>query len=913
MSLRREVAKLGALFRRRKPVDDLAEEIRSHLEMEEQENLESGMPPDEAHYAALRRFGNVALAQERSREMWGWNSVETLWQDLRFGLRQLRRSPGFTAVAVVTLALGIGANTAIFTLINAVLLQSLPVKDPGQLMLFYDGVTTGTSSTDMGIPNDIYSYPAWEYFRDHDESFESLCAFRQESDRLSMQMGGSSETQQKEQVRGHLVSGSYFTVLGVRATAGRLLTAQDDMPTAPPGAVISYEFWRRRFNLDRSVIGKTLDLNGTVFTIVGATPKEFFGERIDRPPDFWLPLSRQPQVLQRESWLASQNVYWLNLMGRLKSGVTMESAQATLNTQLHQFYTAQAGSRLTPERQRQIQSAQILLKRGARGISILRFVYSQPLHILMAVVALVLLIACANVATLMLARASARRHELFVRLALGAGRSRLVRQLLTGSVLLALCGAVAGAVLAGWGVHLLVAMIPPASAVKVKPDLLVLGFTLAVSVLTGVLFGLIPALSSSKVGLTGSPAARSSASRGGSTFKPAYTLVVLQVALSSLLLVGAALLTHSLLDLERQDLGFNSENLLLVRTGFQLTGVPPAELLPLYRQIQERLNSLPGVSSASMARFSPISGSSSSGNFSLEGYATSPGKVLVVFGLPVGPGFFATLGIPMLLGRPIGPQDTPASPLVAVVNQTFVQEYLPNRNPIGRRMRLGAPFKAPGAEIIGVVADSKYYNLREKPKPMAFFSLWQAGADKHLDAYAGELMIRTSQDPSGAVAEVRRALTEIDSRLPILGVQTLHEQIYESLHQERMITKSCGFFGFLALLLACIGLYGTMAYSVARRTNEIGIRMALGAQRSRILWLFLRDSVVLVVLGLTLGLPLAMGATRWIRSFLFGLPSVNWVAISGTIVVMVVVSAGAAYLPARRATKVDPMVALRHE
>jgi len=593
--------------------------------------------------------------------------------------------------------------------------------------------------------------------------------------------------------------------------------------------------------------------------------------------------------------------------------VTLEQAQATLNTQLHQYYTMQAGSRITPERQRQIQKAQIQLKPGARGISRLRFNYSEPLHVLMAVVGLVLLIACANVATLMLARASTRRQELFVRLALGAARSRLIRQLLTESILLALFGAVAGVVLALWGVHALVSMLPVSSVVKVNPDWLVLGFTLVISVLTGVLFGLIPALRSSETGLRGGTMARSSAPSGGSTFKPAYTLVVMQIALSSVLLVGAALLTHSLLDLERQNLGFNSENVLLVKTGFRLAEIPPAELVPLYRQIQERLNSLPGVVSASMARFSPISGSVSKGNFSLEGYEPPVGKEMSAFGLPVSPGFFQTMGIPLILGRSFGPQDTPASPLVVVVSQTFVQEYLPNQNPIGRRMCFGAPFKAPGAEIVGVVADSRYYNIREKPEPMVFSSLWQAGADKHFDAYAGELMIRTSCDPSGVIAEVRRVLSETDSRLPILGVQTLREQVYESLHEERMITRSCSFFGLLALLLACVGLYGTMAYSVARRTNEIGIRMALGARRSHVLWMFLRDSVALVFMGLIFGLPLAVGATRWIKSFLYGIPSIDWVAISGTIALLIAVSALAACLPARRATMVDPMVALRYE
>jgi predicted permease len=573
----------------------------------------------------------------------------------------------------------------------------------------------------------------------------------------------------------------------------------------------------------------------------------------------------------------------------------------------------QAGSRITPEQQRQIQGVHIQLRPGGRGISVLRFVYSEPLHVLMAVVVLVLLIACANVATLMLGRASARRSELFVRSALGAGRSRLVRQLLTESTLLALFGAVAGAALAWLGVHLLVATLPLASIVKTKPDLPVLAFTLAISVLTGVLFGLIPAVRSSKMGLAGGPSATLAGSMGRSTLKPTYTLVALQVALSSVLLVGAALLTHSLLDLEHQDLGFNSDNVLLVRAGFQFAGVPQAQLLPLYQQIQVRLNALPGVTAASMARFSPVSGNISYSNFSLEGYEPPAGKEIDVYELPVGPRFFETLGIPILLGRPIGPQDTPTSPLVAMVNQTFTHEYLSGQNPIGHHISIGAPFKAPGAEIIGVVADSKYYNLREKPKPMAFFPLWQAGADKHVDPNAGVLIIRVSREPSGAIAAVRRALAEIDSGLPIEGVQTLHEQIYESIDQERMVTRSCSFFGLLALTLACIGLYGTMTYFVARKTKEIGIRMALGAPRSRILWMFLRDSVALVVLGLAVGLPLAMGATRWIRSLLFGLPAIDWMAIGGTVGLMVAVSAVAAYLPARRATKVDPMVALRYE
>jgi len=809
---------------------------------------------------------------------------------------------------VISLGLGVGANTAIFTLINAVMLQNLPVQDPGRLVLFYDGINDGVYSGD-GFPGDIFSYASWEYFRDHNESFQGLCAFRQSSDRLVMHLVGSTDSGPKEQAEGHLVSGSYFQVLGVWAAAGRMLTPEDDALAAPPVTVISYKFWHDRLHLERSAIGKVAVLNGTAFTIVGVAEREFFGERVQRPPDFWLPLTRQAEVLQRESWLAKRDVYWLNLMGRLKPGVTMQRAQATLNTQLHQFYAAQAGAHLSPKQQRRIHEAHVELKPGGRGISWLRVFYSEPLHVLMAVVALVLLIACANVATLVLARASARQQELFARLALGASRSRLIRQLLTESVLLALFGGVAGVAFAWGSVKFLASMVGVSSVVKVTPDVLVLCFTLGVSILTGISFGLVPALRFSAMGWKLGSAVRSP-DFGMSRFNPAHALVVLQVALSSVLLIEAGLFTHSLLGLEHQDLGFSRDNLLLVRTDPRLAGYQPTELYALYRQFQDRLNVLPGVLSASIARYSPLSGNSSSSNFSIEGYIPPTGKELTVFSVEVGPQFFETLRIPLMLGRPIGPRDTPGAPEVAVVSESFVREFLPNQNPIGRHFCLGAPFKAPGAEIVGVAADSKYYKMSEKPKPMAFFSLWQEGGR---DAYAGQLLVRTAGDPSGAANAVRRAIHEIDSRLPILDVTTLREQAYESLRQERMITRLCSFFGLLALLLASVGLCVTMSYSVVRRTNEIGIRMALGAQHPLLLWMILRESVVLVTVGLAFGLPLAMGATRWIKSFLFGVPPVDPAGIGAAVFLLAAVSTLAGFLPARRATKVDPMTALRHE
>ncbi len=577
---------------------------------------------------------------------------------------------------MITLALGIGANTTIFTLINAVMLQTLPVKDPVQLVLFYDGDHAHVYSGN-DFNREALSFPSWEYFRDHNESFESVCAFRESSDGVVMHMVGSPDSGPSEQASGHLVSGSYFAVLGVQAAAGRLLTPQDDAPAGSPAAAMSYNFWRRRFNLDRSLIGKAVDLNGTSYTIVGVAPPEFFGERVEMPPDFWLPLSHQPQVMRRESWLNRKDVCWLNLMGRLKPGVTIERAQTTLNTQLHQFLTAQAGTRISPEQQRRIEQAHIALEPGARGISSVRLRYSEPLHILMAIVGMVLLIACANVATLLLARASVRRQELFVRLAVGAARARLMRQLLTESILLALFGAALGIILASWSVPLFTSMLRMSSVIPVRPNLFVLCFTVAISIVTGLLFGLVPALRASDMEIKTGSIAGLSAFRDRSLFKPARALVVLQVGLSLPLLVAAALLTHSLLDLERQDLGFNRERLLLVSTDPRLAGYQPAELFPLYRRIYDRLNSLPGVASASIAGYSPVSGSSSSGNFSIEGYTRPAGQEMDVHYVAVGPKFFETLGIPLLVGRSIGPQDTATSPLAAVISESIAQEYFP--------------------------------------------------------------------------------------------------------------------------------------------------------------------------------------------------------------------------------------------
>ncbi len=855
---------------------------------------------------AAGSLGNMALVQDGMREASTVAWLEDMPRDIRFGLRQLAKTPALVAVAVLSLALGIGANTAIFTLINAVMLQSLPVRDPARLVLFYDGIGTGVYSGNH-FQSDEFSFPFWQYLQTHDDAFESLSAFRQSNDTVILHIADSNDTGPSEQAKVHLVSGNYFDVLGVRAAAGRVLTPSDDSLSVPRVAILSYPFWRDRFRLDPAILGHRVVLNGTAFAIVGVADRQFFGERIQTAPDFWLPLSAEPQILQSESkpLLSARDVYWLNFIGRLKPGVTLARAQSAANLRLHQFYLGQAGTRPSPDVGRQAAGTRIQLKPGGAGISGLRYLYSEPLHILMAVVAVVLLIACANIATLLLARALARRREFLVRLALGASRARLLRQVLTESILLSVLGGLAGGGFAWWAVKLLVLLLHVNPVVRVRPDPIVLGFTLVLSVLTGILFGIFPALKFSR--LEPRPGSVPKPAASNWRFNSAQVLIALQVALSLILLLGAGLLAHSLLALERQNIGFRRDNILVIRTDAGLAGYQQSELFPLYRNLGDRLSQLPGVVSVSIGRFTPESGHSSSGNFSLEGYTESPGKELNVYDVPVAPRFFETLGIPLLLGRTIASSDTPASAAVAVVNQTFVERYLPHQNPLGQHISHGAPFNAPGAEIVGVVADSKYYDLREKPEPMVYYPLSQ----KPVDGF--EAILRTAAAPAGVAGEVRQALKQVSSKLPILEVTTLDHQIENSLGQQKMITMLSSIFGLLALLLACIGVYGTLAYAVAGRTTEIGIRMAIGAQRHNVVWVIMRDSLLLIAIGLAAGLPLALGAARWLKSFLFGVREIDPLAIAAAILLIVALALLAGYLPARRAARIDPMRALRHE
>ncbi len=839
--------------------------------------------------------------------------MEETWQDVRFGVRMLRKNAAFALIVVAILTLGIGANTAIFTLVNAVVLKPLPVANPEELVLFSDSPSEGTS---LGDPVTgkwrLFSYSAYRYFREHNDSFQELAAFRSGEARLSVRLEGEQSGEGATRAQGHLVSGNYFAVMGAKAALGRTLTAEDDAAAAGPAAVASYGYWRDKLASDASVIGRSVVLNGTAFTIVGVMGPEFFGARVRRSPDFWLPLAFQPQVEMQESYLGNDRAYWLNIIGRLKPGVRISEARASIDVQLQQFLTNQAGAQISDERRQGIQASYVELTEGSRGISGLRFYYSETLNMLMVIVALILLIACANVGNLLLSRSFARQREILIRLALGANRARLIRQLLTESVLLSALGGVFGVLFAQWGARALVKLVAPTAPLDIKADAMVLGFTALVALLAGILFGLAPALRASRVDLTSGLKDKSAGSGGGRLrFGLATTLVVSQVALSLVLLVGAGLFARSLLKLERQDLGFNQNNVLLVDIDPRLAGYKPAGLNNLYQQLLDRLAVVPGVQSVSLASYSPLSGNSRTSNISIEGYTPSGDEDMIISHMLVGPRYSETLGLPLLVGREIGPQDTPASRKVAVVNEAFAESFFPGQNPIGRRFGFGDDSKKSGdIEIVGLVRDAKYQSAREKPTRMAYLAILQ---EQNASAYMSNLELRTAGDPLLLAGEVRAAVAQVDDKLPIISVTSLGKQLDQSLAQDRLMAQLVSFFGALALVLASVGLYGVMAHAVGRRTSEIGIRMALGAERSSILWMVLREAMFQVAVGVAIGIPAALAAGRFVSSMLYGVEATDPLSILVATAVMLVTALVAGYIPAYQATKVDPMVALRYE
>ena len=888
------------------------EETRFHVDELIDELVRGGMPAAEARREARRRFGNPRALRERTRDADVHRWLSDGAQDLRFAVRTLLKSPGFTLVAIVTLALGIGATTAIFTLFDALLLRPLPVAEPSRLVLFSDEAGEGTSSGSPPTGRWIeFSNEVYRHLRDDVSlGFSSIAAVRSGETAILVRRPDAPAAQ-PQRAQAHLVSGNYFDTMGVAVARGRALTLDDDRAGAAPVAVVSDGFWQRTLQSDPAAIGRTIVLNQTAFTIVGVTPPEFFGERVRRAPDFWMPLVFQPAIELRPSVLDRTDTYWLSLIGRLAPGQSRTRVATAATGSLRRFLTASAGAAPSAERTAEIRDSRIELSDGASGVSGLRSTYAQPLRVLLAVVALVLLLACANVANLLLTRATARAGEMAMRTALGAGRSRLVRQLLTESLLLAVIGAVCGLLLASWTSRALLAQIVSSSApVRATLNAGVLAVTAAIAIAAGLLFGTVPALQASRLDLVAAIRTRHSGGLGGARrSRAAHALVIVQIAVSVVLVVGAVLFARSLVNLQRQTLGFDADGVLLARLSPRLAGYAPPAATAMYRSLQERIAALPGVRSATFARYSPFGGSRSVHGGHVEGYTSGPQEHIGLETVQVGPDYPVTLGIAVRRGRAIDVRDKEGAPRVAMVNEAFVHRFLPNVDPIGRRVGVSDD-RALDMQIVGVIADARFRDADKAVEPIVFTAMLQENSQFALDC---ELALRTGGGAAPAAAELRAAVAEIAHDVPMNDPRTLTSQVAGAFDSQRLAARLIAAFGLLALTLACVGLYGTIAQQVAQRTTELGVRMALGADRAGVLRLVLGRIVALVALGLAVGLPAAIGGSRLVASQLFGVGAIDPMSIGAAIVALVVVAAVSGFVPALRATRISPVQALRGE
>jgi predicted permease len=833
--------------------------------------------------------------------------------EVRYSLRMLAKSPGFTAIAILSLALGVGANTAIFTLINQLMLEELPVRQPDQLVSFGEasgGGVTGTMAVGTG---GLFSYDFYRQIEKQHDFFQDVAASASFTLPAGVRLSVSSAAPAGVAFF-QMVSGNYFGVLGIQPALGRaILPSGERAPGRDPVAVLSYHYWQSALASDPSVVGRLITVDKIRFTVIGVAPPKFFGVNADaQPPDLWLPLTMQKELMQSSSLLDAPDLYWLHLMGRQNAGMNLSQAQEWFSTQVLRYMRDMEGSRFTPARMQQIQ--QIKLVPGGRGGSDLREQYREPLQVLMGIVVLVLLIACANLANFLLARTISREREISTRLALGSTRARIVGRILIETLFLSFSGGVLGLLLAFWGTRALINFVVQGATYTVfdpRPDTHVLAFTFGICLLTGLLFGIAPAVRVSRTtvvsGLKGS--ARTATDAASSRVIPKL-LVAAQVSLSLVLLVGAGLFLRTLRNLEKENLGFETRKLLLVQFLPEAAGYLPPQLSSLYDNILERVDALPGVRSATLSSVPVINPGQWGSPISILGYAAKRDETVDTEGNYVSSGYFETVGIPVLLGRSIGPQDTATSSKVVVVNQTFANDYFPNGNAIGRSFTIADP-RVPGTwQIVGVVRDAKYSNARETPQRMIYLPLVQI-AGPHV--YAHSLQVLTVVDPARVGEEVRRALAQIDPNLAVLKMETISRRVNDLMDHEQLISQLCTWFALLALLLTSIGLYGVMTYNVARRTHEIGVRMALGAQNREVQWMILRESLFLLAVGVILGVPATMAATRMVGAQLFGLTPSDPTVFISAILAISTVALLAAYFPARRATRVDPIVALRDE
>jgi putative ABC transport system permease protein len=871
---------------------DLAEEMRLHLDLRAADKQARGLAPDAAVAAARRQFGNAAQLGESSRAAWGWTRPDSWWQDIRYGLRTLAANPGFTATAVLSLALGIGANTAIFSILNAVLLRSLPVEDPRRLVQVRPGPAG----------DDEFTNPIWEQVRDRQQAFSGALAYA--PDRFDLADGGESHF-----AAGLWVSGDFFQVLGVPAIEGRTFTGEEDRRGIPPLAVVSYNFWKRQFDGDPGVIGKTVRLNRHAFEIVGVTPPWFRGLDTDWGFDVAIPLSCEPIFHPGHSMLDERADWWLRIIGRLPPGESIEQAHDRMRAIAPEIFHATVPQDFTAEMQNGYLKNSFFLKPAATGFSEMGAQYRTALYTLMAIVGVVLLIACANIANLLLARATARQREFSVRMAIGAGRARVIRQLMTESLLLSLFGTAAGLVLALWSSRLLIHLLSTTRHpldIDLSLDARVLAFTAGVAVLTAILFGFAPAFRATRVELNQVMKENTRAAlRASGRFSLGKALVAGQVALSLVLLVAAGLFLGTLRNLWAVDPGFTRHNVIIIAANTEQAGVPMAKRLNAYREILDRLRALPGVAAAASSILTPISPEGWAQPVEAEGFAEKSPQATLMFFNRVSPGYFATLRTPLLLGRDFNDRDGINAPKAMIVNESAARQFFGPAGPIGKTISMN---KDDVFRIVGVVKDSKYNRINEKDRRIGYMAGDQ-------DAEPGpniRFIVRADVPVETLIPAARAAIVGVNRGIS-LEFRNFEAQVSESLLQPRTVALLSSIFGSLALVLSMVGLYGITSYAVTRRKGEIAIRMALGAPRQAVVRLMLGDTVVLLAIGIAAGLAASLAAGRLVTSLLFGVRPRDPAQLLGAVMVLAAATALAAYLPARRAARLDPMAALREE
>jgi predicted permease len=913
------------MFDRRRPQSDFSQELQAHLELEMERLRTEGLSEDEAYRAARRNLGNLTNAGERFYESSRWVWLEHLWQDTRHAVRRLRKAPAFTITAALTLALGIGATTSIFTLVHAVLLKSLPVSNPAQLYRL--GKTTNccmSGGYSQGDEFSIVSYELYKHFRDNTKGFEELAAFQAGSILLGVRRAHSANA--AETYAGEFVSGNYFAMFGVNAYAGRMLTVADDQPGAPPVAVMSYRVWEQKYALDPSVIGGVFSLNDKPFTIAGIAPPGFFGDTLrSDPSDFFLPLATEPLVQGDVSMLQQSSSHWLDLIGRVAAGSNVSSIEAQMRVELQQWLRSHVGDMDAVDRTR-LPKQTLYLSPGGSGITSMREAYEHWLQILMMVSGFVLLIVCANMANLMLVRGMERRQQTSLSMALGARRGRLISQALTESVLLSLLGGAAGLAVAFAGTRLILHYAfqsLTASPISALPSIPVLLFAFGISLFTGIAFGTAPAWMATRADpVEALRGANRSTRQAGSL--PRKTLVIVQAALSLVLLFASGLLTKALSKLEHQDFGFEQSGRTVVMIDPLLASYKPQQLELLHRRIEDSLRSIPGVLSVATSMYSPLSGDSWNDRIFVEG---RPEPATIEENLShfvrVTAGFFETIGNPIVKGRSISEQDTAASPHVAVVNEAFARKFFKNENPIGKHFGRTELRAAAEYEIVGVVKDARYvpHDMQKPVGPFFFlpesqssvFSTESFNMGEARSHYLHDVVVRMQPGVKLQEAQVRGAIASVDPNLPVIRIKGLSEQVAGNFGQQRLIARLTSLFGILALVLASIGLYGVTAYNVGSRTNEIGVRMALGADRGNVLSLILRGALVQIALGLVLGIGLALAAGRFLGSQLYGINQYDPVIIVVAMSVLGISALVAALIPAFRASSISPLDALRAE